>query len=284
MQPLFASMLADGKSPKTIRNVWVSVRSIWTAAEAHGYVDQMLPSPKLPKVYKSEAKYFRLSEVGKIIATAVGWLKTFCWLAAETGLRASELCGLRISDVEIDRVIVREGIWHGRHVLATKNNNSKNRNVAVSMRLSAMLQAQIESQRVKGHERLFSRENGAAIDADTLVKRGKRKGELGRIILACGANGALNAFRHFNITIMDHLAIPLKIRKERVGHLPGDGTKYANVADITLDVYTHSDWADNVHAAELLSDAIEKVVSTSCEAVEQEKRLAGSGQQAFETV
>lgn len=33
-----------------------------TAAQAQGYLDQMLPTPELPRVYESEAKYFTLAK------------------------------------------------------------------------------------------------------------------------------------------------------------------------------------------------------------------------------
>ena len=88
------------------------------------------------------------------------------------------------------------------------------------------------------------------------------------------------AFRHFNSSLMDKLRIPLKIRQERLGH--------ASTGSLTLDVYTHTDWEDNVEAANLLGDAIEKAVlrfvrnSDSLSAA-KEKGPAGGARQVLTT-
>ena len=55
--------------------------------------------------------------------------------------------------------------------------------------------------------------------------------------------GGLHAFRHANITLMDRLGVPLKLRQQRVGHSEGS---------LTLDVYTHVDSEDDVQFAERL--------------------------------
>jgi integrase len=55
--------------------------------------------------------------------------------------------------------------------------------------------------------------------------------------------GSLHAFRHANITLMDRLGVPLKLRQQRVGH---------SEASLTLDVYTHVVSEDDVRFAEQL--------------------------------
>ena len=68
MQRLIAVMEAKGYEPKTVRNLWATVRLIWDAALAQGYVDRILPKPKLPRGTKKKPRYFRLDDVAKIIA------------------------------------------------------------------------------------------------------------------------------------------------------------------------------------------------------------------------
>ena len=43
-------------------------------------------------------------------------LRTFYWLAVETGMRAGELCGLRVNDFDLERglVSVRQSVWRGK--------------------------------------------------------------------------------------------------------------------------------------------------------------------------
>jgi hypothetical protein len=54
VQRLISSMLSEGLSPKSVRNLWGVVSLIWNAALAQKYVDTMLPKPKLPKSEKTE--------------------------------------------------------------------------------------------------------------------------------------------------------------------------------------------------------------------------------------
>jgi integrase len=46
---------------------------------------------------------FTLEEVQRLLAAAGEPYKTFYWLAAETGMRAGELCGLRIEDLILEQ-------------------------------------------------------------------------------------------------------------------------------------------------------------------------------------
>lgn len=63
-----------------------------------------------------------------------------------------------------------------------------------------------------------------------------------------------HAFRHFNVSLMDSLRVPLKTIQERIGH--------ALTGSFTLDVYGHTlDWKANEEAAASLGTVIAKVVA-----------------------
>ena len=85
------------------------------------------------RVSRKVPKYFRLEDVAKIIAHSHGEQRVFYWLAAETGLWAGEIAGLRLGDVETDRISVSQSVWHGR-VQAPQSDNAM-RTIAVSPRL-----------------------------------------------------------------------------------------------------------------------------------------------------
>jgi integrase len=114
IQRLISAMDSKGLDPKTIRNLWGIVNLIWNAALAQKYVDSMLPKPKLPRRTKKRPKFFTLSEVAKIIVASEGEQNVFYWLAAETGLRAGELAGLRLIDIADERLTVNQSVWHGK--------------------------------------------------------------------------------------------------------------------------------------------------------------------------
>ncbi|MCU1224531.1 MAG: hypothetical protein JWQ42_2624 [Edaphobacter sp.] len=65
-----------------------------------------------------------------------------------------------------------------------------------------------------------------------------------------------HAFRHFNVSMMDALRVPLKTIQERIG--------YALTGSFTLDVYGHTlDWKANVDAAQRLGEEITKAVKAA---------------------
>ena len=269
-QRIIAKMEAEALNPKTIRNLWSTVRLIWEAALAQKYVEALLPRPKLPRLSKKRPRYFRLEGVAQIIAHSQGELRTFFWLAAESGLRAGELCALRLIDVEIDRLTVNQAVWHGRIRHSPKTDNSV-RTIALSPELGEMLWLQAEYQRSKGHTLLFSASNGKPWDSSLLVKRKLRPLLLALEIPQAG----LHAFRHFNASLLSSLRTPLKMIQERLGH--------ASAGSLTLDVYVHSEWSQNVEAAQLARQTIEKAVNSVSLTACKEEGLPIQKSEALET-
>jgi hypothetical protein len=63
-----------------------------------------------------------------------------------------------------------------------------------------------------------------------------------------------HAFRHFNVSLLDALRVPLKTIQERAGH--------ALTGVFTLDVYDGSpEWERNLEAGRLAGSEIERAVS-----------------------
>ena len=72
---------------------------------------------------------------------------------------------------------------------------------------------------------------------------------------------AFHAFRHFNVSLLDTVGVPLKVIQERIGH--------ALTGSFTLDVYgSVLDWSGHVDAANKAAAAIAKAV----EKAEQEQK------------
>jgi hypothetical protein len=83
----------------------------------------------------------------------------------------------------------------------------------------------------------------------------------------------LHAFRHFNASLLSSLRVSLKVIQERLGH--------ASAGSLTLGVYTHSEWKENLEAATLAGEQIQKAVNSVSLTGVNEKRLAEAIQQAF---
>ena len=101
------SFQCSQKSPKTVRNICVTLQSMWRSARAWGYVaHDLMDGVVLPVQKRVHRFFFSAEEVTAIIGAAPEPHRTFYGLAAETGLRAGELCGIILDDLDLERRIL----------------------------------------------------------------------------------------------------------------------------------------------------------------------------------
>jgi integrase len=199
-------------SPKTVRNLVMTLRSIWGTARKQGYVSHdPLSDLVLPRLVKPKQRFFTEMEMLAIITQAQEPYKSFLWLAAETGMRAGELCALRWEDIREGCVAVERSVWRG-HADTTKS--GKVRAFPISEPLQAKL-AQMHDGSVDLSGYVFSTRNGTPWDGNIVVKR-----KLYPLLDSLGIERAgLHAFRHGNETVMDRtLKSPIAVRLSRLGH------------------------------------------------------------------
>ena len=224
-------------SPKTVRNLYVTIRSMWKSARVWGYVaHDVCDVIVLPKSHRTRAFFFTLEEVQRIIGAAEEPYKTLYWLAAETGMRAGELTGLRTDDLDLERGLlhVRQSAWRGK-IQSPKTENAY-RAFSLSPQLCEHLTLYLRALRPNEARLLFATRNGTPWDSNLVVKR-----KLRPLLRSLGiGGGGLHAFRHANETIMDRLNVPMRVRQERLGH---------SDPRITLGTYTHAVSEDHRRAA-----------------------------------
>jgi len=199
---------------------------------------------KLPKPSKSRRFFFTIEETQGILAAADEPYRTFYWLAAETGMRAGELCGLRVDDLDLQRglVRVRQSVWRGK--LQEPKTENAVRTFALSPQLVAHLVEYLRTWRPNPLGLLFATRNGTPWDANLVVKR-----KLRPLLRSLGIEGGgLHAFRHGNSSIMDRLGVPLKVRQQRLGH---------SDPRLTLGTYTHVASEDDVRIATQLGEILD---------------------------
>ncbi len=222
---LFVSGLA--KDPKTVRNIVGVLKAMWAYARAWSYVSHNpFDGLSLPTRVQKEQRYFTMEEAQKVIAAADEPLRTIFWMAAETGLRAGELLGLRVVDINFERrvVEVRQSIWRG--MVQTPKTANAVRCVAISGELCDHLRALI-SRWVDNPLGLLFFDKGRPLSWKVVVQK-----RLHPLLDALKIpRGGLHAFRHSHETTMDRWGVPLKVRQQRLGH-----------ADprTTLTIYTHA--------------------------------------------
>jgi integrase len=199
-------------SPKTAKNTVATLRVLWNSARPSGYVEHdPFAGIRPPKSRSPRRMSFTLEEVHRLLAAADEPYRTFYWLAAETGMRAGELCGLRIEDLGLGQcqATVNQSAGRGR-ILNPKSVNGI-RCFSLSPRFALHLRNFALRRRPNDNPLLFASRNGTPWDANLLVKR-KLYLLLAQLKIArCG----LRAFRHASATLMDRLHVPMKICQQR---------------------------------------------------------------------
>ncbi|MGH9718232.1 MAG: tyrosine-type recombinase/integrase [Candidatus Acidiferrales bacterium] len=234
-------------SAKTAKNLFATMQMLWKSARAWGYVaHDAVSGVVLPRRQRAARRFFSIEEVQRILGAAPEPYRTFYWLAVETGMRAGELCGLRVSDFDLRRGLVRiaQSVWRG------KFQSPKSENALRAFALSPRLLGHVAEflKRWQPNERglLFATRNGTAWDANLVVKR-----KLYPLLDSLGVErGGLHAFRHTNSTLMDRLGVPLKVRQQRLGH---------SDVSLTLDVYTHIESEDDSRFAAQLDGILHPI-------------------------
>lgn len=218
----------EDKASKTVKNYILTLHMMWRQAKAWNYVTHdPFDGLVLPKTGRTKRIFFTEEEVKQIINAAAEPERTLYWLAAETGLRAGELFGLRAKDVNFDKssVTVHQSVWN-RKVQSPKTDNA-NREFAISPDLAEHLTAFMRTWRPNTNGLLFANVAGLPYDRSNFVRE-----KLWPLLDSLGMSRCgLHAFRHTNGSLMDRLGTPMKLRQERLGHAPG--------SDITMAVYTH---------------------------------------------
>jgi integrase len=110
--------LAKGGA-ETLLNVLGTLSAIQTKAKEWKYICEPvhIHSLALPSnAERASARFFSVDQVRTIIGEAAGPWKTFFTLAAMTGMRAGELLGLQIGDLDFERRViqVRRPAWYGK--------------------------------------------------------------------------------------------------------------------------------------------------------------------------
>jgi len=233
-------------SPKSCLNLTLTLRMLWKTAKAWNYVSHNpFDGLVLPKITHQRRFFFTLEEIQRIIKAADDPHRTLYWLAAETGMRAGELFGLRIEDVDLEGCIVsvRQTVW--RDVIQTPKTASSIRQFAISVALSAHLRSFLSTWSPNLLNLVFATRGGKPLDRGHLVAKKLHPLLDSLKIRRCG----LHAFRHTNGSLMDRLQTPMKVRQERLGHAPG--------SDITMAIYTHTASEDDRKVAQQLGEILD---------------------------
>lgn len=136
---LDAELVKDGLAPSTRGNIHSVFRSVLRCAVRAGMLAAMPAMPALPKVGRKVNRPMRWDDLEAILGASSPAARLAFELAAFAGLRASEVRGLRWSDVDLKActLTVRRGITLG---IETTPKSHHHRVVPLAARLRAVLE------------------------------------------------------------------------------------------------------------------------------------------------
>ena len=258
LQRMYASIINRGLSARTALHVHRLMHRIlrdavrWNAVQRN-VADAVTP----PKVRRPEMRIFTVQELQRFLDAApddaIG--STF-QLAVLTGLRRSELAGLRWSDVDVDRSVLRvtqtlqRVSGHGLVIGEPKSTQSR-RAVALGERAVKLLKGvkvrQLEEQLASGdlYEEtgyVFADALGAPIDPDRVSKVFRRT-----VAVADVPKLGIHSLRHLHASLALEQGVDMKTTSVRLGH---------SQISVTADLYSHVTPAMQEHAARAVDDAL----------------------------
>lgn len=229
MQQEFAAHLCQSVSRKTAINVLGTLSSMLGSARSWGYVCQTvdLAALALPERPAGEARFFTADQARNIITAAEHPFRAMFAIAAMTGMRAGEIMGLSVDDLDFGRrlIHVRRSAWHGKlQTVKTKGSNSV---LPLPEGLAVILREYVDSSWRENPERiLFCNRRGRPYTAEKVVQKRLWPILDSLEIPHCG----FHAFRHTHTALLLEAGASPKVAQAQLRH---------SDARITLGIYGH---------------------------------------------
>jgi integrase len=255
----FYGQLRKELSAKTIRNVHAVLRRALKQAQRWGWIASnpaLLATP--PRVPRSEIHPPGRADVAAFAAKLAASdpdLGSLVWLAAVTGARRGELCGLRWGDLDTTTgtlLIERSVVQIGGQAIVKSTKTHQARRIALD---TATLEVLLRHRQRLGDRAIvlgvdfsdelpiFPNENFEHLHPDTISKRYRVAAD------AAGMPGRLHDLRHFAATQALAAGIPVRTVAGRLGH--------ANPST-THNVYAHFVEVSDQHAADVLGALLQE--------------------------
>jgi integrase len=124
----------------------------------------------LPKRHRVAQRSYTLDEIQRILEAAQELERTLYCLAAETGMRGGELCGLQVTHFDLERGLVRvnRSVWRGK--IQSTTSEHPDRCIALSPQLLYHLAEYLRRWKPNEKGWLFATRNGTPLDQNLIVK------------------------------------------------------------------------------------------------------------------
>ncbi len=230
---------ARALSPKTVLEIHLIVRAALADALRDEYATRNVALsarvPRPPAIRTPEPQAWTAEQLQAFLRAAAGHrLFPAFWTLAMTGMRRSELLGLRWSDIDAGTLSINRGlvaVGYELHESRGKTRNSRRRvdldqtTVRVLTAWRAWQRAEREAVGAAPPEYLFTDADGAQVHPHSISQTFERIALRAEVPLI-----RLHDLRHTHATLLIKAGVPVKVVSERLGHAK---------AAFTIETYQH---------------------------------------------
>lgn len=235
-----------GLAPKTVRNIHQMIGSAYNLAREQKLVTRNpTQGCALPKVEHKEMKTLTADQLSAFFQEARdSGVYELYYLDLATGLRRGELLGLKWTDVDFDRRVVKVQRAISRQNGKVVEAPLKTKNAYCTLPLSADAISVLMHQRRKtgSSEWVFPSPSGGPMSPDSvlhMLQRALKRAGLPRI--------RFHDLRHTCATMLCRRKISLRDIQLWLGH---------STYQTTADIYTHLDYRDKMNTANAAADMV----------------------------
>lgn len=261
-----AEKQAAGLAPKSLQKIRLVFRQVLEIARGSGAIKtNPCDGIRLPRAKQAEPTFLSAEEVERLARATRPPYDLLVRIAAATGLRPSELCGLRVSRLNLlnGTIEVAEAVTIvGGHIEIGPTKSYARRTVGLPRSLCEDLgdlltrRADEQGRRVDPNDFVFTAPMGGPLRRDLLYKRiikpaAERSG--------LSPSLRLHDLRHTCVSLLIQLGAHPKAIQERLGH---------SSITVTMDVYGHLFPSVAEALTERLDDVFRAARDTAVEATE----------------
>jgi integrase len=248
-----ADMLAKGSAPGTVRGARKVLRLALATAEAAGAIrSNPCNGVRVPASPKAEMVFLSAEQVETLAGTIDRRFSTLVRFAAYTGLRAGEVCALRVGrlDLQSGRVLVAESVTEvdGQGLVFSEPKTYEHRSVTLPEFLRDELRTHLSTRATEPDHFVFPATHGGALRHKMFYKRHFKPAV---VAARLPTKTRFHDLRHTCAALCIALGAHPKAIQERLGH---------SSITVTLDRYGHlfpkldealTDRLDDLHRAAL---------------------------------
>ncbi|MGM0411609.1 MAG: tyrosine-type recombinase/integrase [Bacillota bacterium] len=227
----------------------------------HPMKNNLLSAPS-PKKKQNDIKHLSKKQLAHLLKVAKEegkWIYNFIFVASHTGMRKSELLGLRWQDINfkkeelsVNKALVRKTgvgtIMKEPKTKASRRNITLSKEIIQKLKNQKKLQEQNKKElRAQYNNKLglvFNKKDGSRYYPDTVNNK------FNKVTKKAGLNKfGIHSLRHTHATIMYNENVPLKTIQNRLGH---------TTLQTTMDTYTRESTKKQREGLKIFQNAISK--------------------------